>query len=86
MAKPEEFDIHVIIESLQGTCGTLSSAVNEAYPDMTEDDLTDEDHQLIDLEIFLCEECGWWCEIGEQHDDHCDDCCHEGCEQWEGED
>lgn len=82
--RPDDFDIHLVIESLQGTCGTIQGAIEDHYPDMTELDLTSEDHDMIDNEIFECDTCNWWCEISEmcsQTDDcggdHCENCCTE---------
>lgn len=60
-----DFDIHKVIESLQGTCGTLSNTIEELYPGMTEDDLDRGDFDTIDNEIFECQTCNWWCEISE---------------------
>lgn len=76
MAKPLDFDIHQVIADMQGTCSMLIDALPEG---MNEDDLTSEDHEAIDNEIFLCDECGWWCEISEQADtgedeQKCEDC------------
>lgn len=72
--KTENFDIHELIISLQGTC----TMVDENLPEgMTVLDLTDEDYATIDNEIFLCDECGWWCENSEQNSEGnglCNDC------------
>lgn len=41
------------------------------------EDLTTEDHDVIDNNIFLCETCGWWCEISERSEndeENCNDC------------
>jgi len=74
MRRPNHFNVHELIQALQGTCTTI----NEHLPDgMTDDDLTEDDHMAIDNEIFLCDECGWWCEVCEMNDtgDHiCNDC------------
>lgn len=78
--RAENFDVQIIIERLQGQCMlSLNDAIEEEYPEMTEDDLTPEDHNAIDNEIFLCDECGWWCEISEatdieSEDGKCKDC------------
>ncbi len=78
--RAEEFDIQIIIDSLQGTGQTLSSCVEEHYPEMSEDDLISDDHDAIDNQIFLCEQCGWWCEQSEANEnpdgggDLCNDC------------
>ena len=77
--KPEIFDIQQIIDYLQGTCNTLNEGVTTCYPNMTEDDLTEDDHNAIDQDIFLCETCGWWCEQGDSGDSegNCLDCNNE---------
>lgn len=67
-----------IIHDLQGTCQSLSGCL-ENY-DLEEDDLSPDDLEEIDNNIFLCEECGWWCgleELDEGHDQgmRCEDCC-----------
>lgn len=77
--RAENFDVQTVIDHLQGTCmNTLASAIEELFPGMTEDDLTTEDHEKIDIEIFVCDTCGWWCEMSEEHDSDsgqvCDDC------------
>lgn len=79
--RPDNFDVQVVIDCLQGTCGdSIQSALDFYYPEMQEDDLTGVDHQDIDNQIFLCEQCGWWCETSEAHEntdgggDLCDDC------------
>lgn len=74
--RPQDFDVHELIESLQGTCTTIEEHLPEG---MEWEDLTDEDHTQIDLEIFRCEECGWWHEISDmaedENDEHfCKDC------------
>ena len=60
-----DFNIHTLIEDLQGTC----HSINDHLPDgMDEDDLTMDELDHIDQEIFLCAECGWWCEVSESND------------------
>lgn len=68
MPRPENFDVDKVIEYLQGTCETLQDGVETFYPDMDEDDLTQEDHRKISNEIFFCEQCGWWYEVCEMAD------------------
>jgi len=73
--RPVNFDINDLIESLNGTCNSLDSALPEG---MEYDDLTTEDHAEIDANIFCCATCGWWCEIGGANSgddgDVCGDC------------
>lgn len=70
--KPADFDIEELIDSLQGTCATIS----EKLPEEMEEDLTEQDHDAIDNRIFRCETCSWWCEVGEEGDEkgNCNDC------------
>jgi len=63
--RPQDFDINVIAETLQGTCDTLQGAIEECYPGMSEEDMMADDHSALDQLIFLCTECGWWYEISE---------------------
>ena len=86
MPRPNNFDINPIIERLQGNCMmTLNDAIEELHPEMTEDDLTEGDRNQFDNELFLCDQCGWWCEISEQcavedscaNTGYCSDCCEE---------
>ena len=85
--RPKNFDINKVIESVQGTCDTLESHLPDG---MEENDLTPEDYIKIDNEIFLCSECGWWCEICQAASEEakeandrtlceniCEDCCPE---------
>lgn len=55
-----------IIDFLKGSCVTLNDAIithiDESYD---EDDLTFDQLNKIDNEVFLCTECGWWSEISE---------------------
>lgn len=74
--RPTNFDIHDLISDLQGTCATIDDHLPEG---MEWDDLTTDDHNIIDNEIFLCTECGWWCEISEHtsqdvDEPFCQDC------------
>ena len=84
--RPEDFDINKVIEYLQGTCmNSLQDGVEMCYPGMDEEDLTDDDLSQFDNELFICETCGWWCEISEQcaeqescsNQQTCSDCCQE---------
>lgn len=70
MERIEEF-----VESLRGTCRSIDEACNEFG--MTFEDLTGEDLEYIDNEIFCCEDCGWWCELCETSytvENTCKDC------------
>ena len=88
--RASNFDVDIIISSLNGSCTTLEECIVSHYEGMTLDDLIDEDHAKIDSEIFCCGSCGWWNEVsdeaseeakeaqGESVDDQiCKDCCPE---------
>lgn len=78
--RSENFDIDNTIEYLRGTCtNTIDSAVNELYPGMNEGDLTVDETNQIDDEIFECDDCGWWCEVSQRCEtdgdgDVCEEC------------
>lgn len=86
--RADNFDIEDIVQHLQGTCtntiessfgenGILNDDFTPKYPNMTEDDLTQEDYNYIDNFIFLCESCVWWCETSEADEEiesTCQDC------------
>lgn len=70
--RPANFNIQELIDELQGTC----SSINDHLPEgMDDNDLTSDDHEEIDNQIFLCDTCGWWCESCFQDEDgNCEDC------------
>ena len=74
--RSENFDVHKLVEELQGTCHSISDFLPD---EMNEMDLTTEDHEHIDNEIFLCETCGWWYEVCESGDceGNCENCIDE---------
>ena len=77
--RPENFSVEQLISELQGTCKTIQEFLPEG---MEEDDLTEEDLQEIDNEVFLCSVCGWWYEICEESGSDeseliCNDCSEE---------
>lgn len=79
MPRPEDFDPQKIVDCLQGTIGTIQEALDHYYPEMDEDELTTDDHQVLDNEIFECTECGWWCEVSQSTESAdgenvCDEC------------
>ncbi len=73
MSKPLDFEIEEFIEQLRGTCKTIFELLPEG---MGEEDLTKEDLQAIDEEIFRCESCSWWCDKTDESEDgeNCTDC------------
>ena len=70
-----------VIYELLGTCDSPASK-GEDVENLFDDS---EFCEYLDQHIFLCTECGWWCEIAEEasafHDRDeltCADCCGEG--------
>lgn len=56
-------------EELQGTCKGLHEVLSDE--EQEDADVLAE----LDQHVFLCDECGWWCELSEQTEDgRCDDC------------
>lgn len=77
MSKISSEEVGEIIETLQGTCDTLTGAVQEVTgkDSLDEYDLEEHQHEQIDNEIFLCTECSWWYEVCDrEEDDVCSDC------------
>ena len=70
--------IQNIIEEIQGTCCSLDE-ICQRY-DLYEEDLTMEELEEIDQEVFCCTSCGWWYQTGEglgscpDGDHYCDHC------------
>ena len=51
-----------IIDELQGTCQSLSWDMDRFLEEHN-------GYEEIDEQIFLCDICGWWCEVGEEADE-----------------
>lgn len=78
--KVTDEQVDEIISYLQGTTNTLDGAVGiiTGNDELDSMDLTPQQLEHIDNEIFLCETCGWWCEVCEMNGDQtCDDCTEE---------
>ena len=59
------------IEAAVGTCMSIQEVMN--FIDIEDEDLID--WVMVDQEIFCCESCSWWCEIGESDEEgDCQDC------------
>lgn len=76
-----DIQLKELIDYLRGSCKSLDGGVRELF-DIDGDDLTEEQLQEIDNEIFHCSQCGWWYEIAEESgkDDSdliCNDCADE---------
>lgn len=66
-------EIQRVINYLQGTCQSLDEAMSAL--DMNEDDITNENYDEIDNQIFRCETCSWWVESHEQDEEgNCTEC------------
>jgi hypothetical protein len=65
-----------IIYDLTGSCNSLAQILERHDAIELEDNLAFLTH--LDSEIFLCDICGWWCEISEavdvEHGIVCDQC------------
>lgn len=71
--------IEELIQYLQGTCNSLDEGIVEVLgEDYDSMNLSSDNHNQIDNEIFLCETCGWWyelCEESENEDERtCESC------------
>lgn len=55
--------IQALSEEMIGTCDSLDPELN----------LSDEEHAELDELCFVCDECGWWHEMGELWCDSPDD-------------
>lgn len=72
-------DIQFIAGDLQGTTGSLEETLEEETG-VTVDDVALESLGALDELIFLCDMCGWYCEIGEMSENQesiCDECAGE---------
>ena len=63
MSKVTQEQLDQLIENLKGTMSSIDQEANQLG--FEEDDLTIEQLEYLDSEIFCCEECGWWCSIGD---------------------
>jgi hypothetical protein len=69
---------NTLIEALRGTCDSIPSVLNQHSCEHLEDHLPF--LYYLDQHIFLCEICGWWCELSEMADNadwQCRDCCQD---------
>ena len=57
--RSKDFNIQTIIDCLQGTCGdSIQSALDYYYPEMVEEDLTEDDTNALYNQISICTDCG----------------------------
>lgn len=69
-------NIRDVADALQGTCDDLEQMLQSVVSeDMTQDDMSLSDCQLLDSLAFLCDGCAWWHESAEMDGDQlCIDC------------
>jgi hypothetical protein len=65
-----------IVYDLQGTCNTLYGVLNHHEAEHLENN--EQFLNYVDQHIFLCDTCGWWCEVSELSENEqfneCTDC------------
>jgi hypothetical protein len=83
-----EIDIDKLASILQGTCMSLDGGLQDLLDDgnADEDILSTQHRSELDNLVFLCPQCGWWCETSEANEsdtgeDLCDDCTEENNEE-----
>jgi len=78
MYKLSQEEIREVVDYLQGSC----KSIEEALIDVTDDKVDgleslsnwQELCSAIDDVMFLCAQCGWWCEAGDYAENQPDDC------------
>ncbi len=55
---------HAIIDGLRGSCNSMEQEC--AYWDVSPEEFLDKYAEELDDQIFNCESCGWWFEVGEE--------------------
>lgn len=80
-----EQQISEVVESLRGTCmNSVQQAIEDVFGvdhKLTFEEESELEHR-VEQELFVCDQCGWCCEMGEQdsdiEDEHgvlvCEDC------------
>lgn len=70
--------INELIEYLQGSCDTLDEGVNVILgEEYSSEDLSKQNVEQIDNEIFLCSVCVWWFEVSEMSEEESESTCVE---------
>jgi len=73
VSKNKELVTNKFIEAAQGTCMNSDEVIN--FINEFDDDLDFEisedmlEWDIINDQIFVCGECGWWCEVGDWIDE-----------------
>ena len=70
-------NIDELIQYLQGSCNSLDEGIQTILGDYDSTDLSPENCDQIDNEIFLCTGCGWWCEVSEMSEEDDEQVCVE---------
>lgn len=70
----KDFNLDKLIENLEGTCQTIDYVLGLLYENMEESDLTEEEIETLESNIFLCDCCGWWFEVGCLGFEYCNEC------------
>lgn len=63
MVKLAVYDINRLCDYLEGTCKSLNEACSDL--DIDVDDLTTEQLEGLDGQVFCCATCGWWSEVAD---------------------
>lgn len=68
-----------IISALQGTCmnSVEQACIDVLGRDPTPDELGEAEEE-VECNLFVCDECGWYCEMSEMSEDEEDSICT-GC-------
>lgn len=70
--------IYRLADYLMGTCNSLDGALDALFGIDSAMELHAESLELLENEVFLCSECGWWAETSETEDRDgdvvCQDC------------
>ena len=67
---PDDEFTNEVIDYLQGTCKSLEEGIDtvaegndhDRFDGFSEKEI---DHAMLDDAIFVCADCGWWCEAGD---------------------
>ncbi len=68
-------EVEKMAENLIGRCSAVTSADEESI----QEEWTQEQREYFDTLAFLCDDCGWWCDMSECNNEEnlqglCDQC------------
>jgi len=66
-------DIDKLVHNLRGSSKTLEQGLE--VQGLSLEDMTDQDNDALDEEVFKCDTCSWWCDIMYAVDDDGDRVC-----------